>query len=33
VPRKMASWWRVATVQWDLDVQRFYDQFASLMSK
>jgi purine nucleosidase len=33
VPRKMASWWRVATVQWDLDVQRFYDQFAALMSK
>jgi inosine-uridine nucleoside N-ribohydrolase len=33
VPRTMAGWWRVATVQWDLDVQRFYDQFASLMSK
>jgi len=33
VPRKMASWWRVATVQWDLNVKRFYDQFADLMSR
>jgi purine nucleosidase len=33
VPRKMAPWWHVATVQWDLDVKRFYDQFVALMSK
>jgi purine nucleosidase len=33
VPRKMAAWWRVATVQWDLDVKRFYDQFVALMSR
>jgi purine nucleosidase len=33
VPRRMPSWWHVATVQWDLDVRRFYDGFAELMSK
>lgn len=33
VPRRMPSWWRVATVQWDLDVARFYDRFADLMSR
>ena len=33
LPRKMASWWHVATVQWDLDLKRFYDQFAVLMSR
>jgi purine nucleosidase len=32
-PRKMEPWWRVATVQWDLDLQRFYDSFVSLMSR
>jgi inosine-uridine nucleoside N-ribohydrolase len=32
-PRKMASWWRVATVQWDLNLQKFYDQFVQLMSR
>lgn len=33
VPRKMAPWWRVATVQWDLDTTRFYDQFVQLMGR
>lgn len=32
-PRRMASWWRVATVQWDLDLKKFYDQFVSLMTR
>jgi inosine-uridine nucleoside N-ribohydrolase len=32
-PRKMASWWRVATVQWDLDLAKFYDQFFTLMTR
>lgn len=32
-PRKMPSWWRVATVQWDLDLPKFYDQFVQLMSR
>lgn len=32
-PRKMPSWWRVATVQWDLDLPKFYDQFVELMSR
>lgn len=32
-PRKMASWWRVATVQWDLDLPKFYDQFFRLMTR
>ena len=32
-PRKMASWWRVATVQWDLDLPKFYEQFFQLMSR
>lgn len=32
-PRKMASWWRVSTVLWDLDLPRFYDQFVQLMSR
>lgn len=31
--RKMPSWWQVATVQWDLDLPRFYDQFVELMSR
>jgi purine nucleosidase len=31
-PRKMASWWQVATVQWDLDLPKFYDQFYQLMA-
>jgi inosine-uridine nucleoside N-ribohydrolase len=33
VPRTMPSWWRVATVQWDLDLPKFYDLFAALMSR
>ena len=32
-PRTMASWWRVATVQWDLDLPKFYDQFFRLMAR
>lgn len=32
-PRTMPSWWRVATVQWDLDLEKFYDQFVELMSR
>jgi purine nucleosidase len=32
-PRKMASWWQVATVQWDLDLPKFYEQFFQLMSR
>jgi hypothetical protein len=32
-PRKMPSWWRVATVQWDLNLPKFYDQFVQLMSR
>jgi inosine-uridine nucleoside N-ribohydrolase len=31
--RTMPSWWRVATVQWDLDLPKFYDQFYTLMSR
>jgi inosine-uridine nucleoside N-ribohydrolase len=33
VARTMAPWWHVATVQWDLDVKRFYDTFATLMGR
>jgi hypothetical protein len=29
----MPSWWQVATVQWDLDLPRFYDKFVELMSR
>lgn len=32
-PRTMPSWWRVATVQWDLDLAKFYDQFVALMTR
>lgn len=32
-PRTMPSWWRVATVQWDLDLKKFYDQFYALMTR
>ena len=32
-PRIMPSWWRVATVQWDLDLPKFYDQFVALMTR
>jgi inosine-uridine nucleoside N-ribohydrolase len=31
--RKMPSWWQVATVQWDLDLPKFYDAFVNLMSR
>ncbi len=30
--RKMPSWWRVATVQWDLDKEKFYKMYVDLMS-
>jgi inosine-uridine nucleoside N-ribohydrolase len=33
VPRRMPSWWHVATVQFDLDADRFYEAFADLMSR
>ncbi|MCX6552312.1 MAG: nucleoside hydrolase [Acidobacteria bacterium] len=33
VTRKMASWWRVATVQWDLDTAKFYKMYIDLMSR
>lgn len=32
-PRTMPSWWRIATVQWDLDLKKFYDQFFTLMTR
>lgn len=32
-PRTMPSWWRVATVQWDLDLPTFYDLFVRLMTR
>ena len=31
--RKMPSWWRVATVQWDLDLEKFYKMYVDLMSR
>lgn len=31
--RKMPSWWRVATVQFDLDLDRFYEMFIDLMTR
>jgi purine nucleosidase len=31
--RKMEPWWRVSTVQWDLDLPRFYDAFVTLMTR
>ncbi len=31
--RTMPSWWRVATVQWDLDLPKFYSAFVDLMSR
>lgn len=32
-PRKMPSWWQVATVQWDLDKEKFYRLYVDLMSR
>jgi purine nucleosidase len=32
-PRTMPSWWRVANVQWDLDLNKFYEQFYTLMTR
>jgi len=31
--RKMPSWWQVSTVQWDLDLKRFYQKYIELMSR
>lgn len=33
VLRPMPSWWRVATVQWDLDTASFYKKYVELMSR
>ncbi len=33
MPRTMASWWQLATVQWDLDTKRFYQKYIELMSR
>ncbi|MCX6552313.1 MAG: nucleoside hydrolase, partial [Acidobacteria bacterium] len=33
IPRTMPSWWRVATVQWDLDTARFYKSYIDLMKR
>jgi purine nucleosidase len=30
---KVPSWWKLATVQWDLDTARFYRLFVDLMSR
>jgi purine nucleosidase len=32
-PRKMPPWWRLATVQWDLDTAKFYKMYIDLMSR
>jgi purine nucleosidase len=32
-PRKMPSWWQLATVQWDLDTDKFYRMYIDLMSR
>lgn len=31
--RKMPSWWQLATVQWDLDTDKFYKMYVDLMSR
>jgi len=31
--REMPSWWRVATVQFDLDLDRFYQMYIDLMTR
>ena len=33
VPRKMEPWWRLSTVQWDLDTVKFYKMYVDLMSR
>jgi inosine-uridine nucleoside N-ribohydrolase len=30
---KVPSWWKLATVQWDLDTRRFYQLYTDLMSR
>ena len=32
-PRKMAAWWQLSTVQWDLDTAKFYKMYIDLMTK
>jgi purine nucleosidase len=32
-PRKMAPWWRLSTVQWDLDTAKFYRMYIDLMTR
>jgi hypothetical protein len=29
----MPSWWQLATVQWDLDTDKFYRMYIDLMSR
>jgi purine nucleosidase len=31
--RRMPSWWKLATVQWDLDTARFYKMYVDLMTR
>jgi purine nucleosidase len=31
--REMPAWWQVSTVQWDLDLKRFYQKYIELMSR
>ena len=33
VARRMPVWWRLATVQWDLDTAKFYKMYIDLMSR
>jgi inosine-uridine nucleoside N-ribohydrolase len=33
VERKMPAWWKVATVQWDLDTAKFYKMYVDLMTR
>lgn len=33
VVRKMEPWWKLATVQWDLDTAKFYNMYIDLMSR
>jgi purine nucleosidase len=33
LPRKLPSWWKLATVQWDLDAPKFYKMYIDLMTR
>lgn len=33
IPRKLPSWWKLATVQWDLDAPKFYKEYVDLMTR